>query len=190
MCLTFRRKVRKQELERGEILQARFPSCLPRAAQRITQEHRVGSKCRDLVQIHYFLPRLPVRLVMGRSEFSFPRILAQSLPWHFITLLLKSLLCFCEAELWKMAPAQSDSGLLGQLVRISPAISQLQMRDRVKAWYRQVQFSHLRLDVGGRRSRGEKELRTIPDSQWLSLSCSASKETLVDEQQDLSMLFP
>lgn len=118
----------------------------------------------DLVQIHYFLPRLPVRLVMGRSEFSFPRILARSLPWHFITVPLKSLLCFCEAELWKMAPAQSDSGLLGQLERISPAISQLQMRDRVKAWYRPVQSSHPRLDVGGQRSRGKSSEPSLAPS--------------------------
>lgn len=70
---------------------------------------------------------------MGRSEISFSRILAQSLSWQLVTTPLKRLLCLYEAELWKMAPAQSESGLLGQLVKISSAISQLQMRDRVKA---------------------------------------------------------
>lgn len=102
MCLTFRGKIRKQDLGGGgEIPQPLFPCCLPRAVPGTTQECRVGSKCRDLVQIHYFLPRLPVRLVMGRSEFSFSRILAQSLSWQLVTAPLKRLLCLYEAELWK-----------------------------------------------------------------------------------------
>lgn len=146
MCLTFRGKVRKQDLGGGEIPQPPFPCCLQRAVPGTTQEC-VGSKCRDLVQIHYFLPRLPVRLVMGRSEFSFSRILARSLSWQLVTAPLKRLLCLYDAELWKMAPAQSESGLLGQLVKISSAISQLQMRDRVKARYERLRLSHPRLGV-------------------------------------------
>lgn len=84
---------------------------------------------------------------MGRSEFSFSRILARSLSWQLVTAPLNRLLCLYEAELWKMAPAQSESGLLGQLVKISSAISQLQMRDRVKARYEQLRLSHPRLGV-------------------------------------------
>lgn len=46
-----------------------------------------------------------------------------------------------------MAPAQSESGLLGQLVKISPAIPQLQTRDRVKAPYEQLGLSRPGLGV-------------------------------------------
>lgn len=46
-----------------------------------------------------------------------------------------------------MAPAQSESGLLGQLVKISPAIPQLQTRDRVKAPYERLGLSRLGLGV-------------------------------------------
>lgn len=46
-----------------------------------------------------------------------------------------------------MAPAQSESGLPGQLVKISSAISQLQMKDRVKAWDERLRLSHPRLGV-------------------------------------------
>lgn len=89
-----------------------------------------------------------------------------------------------------MAPAQSDSGLLGQLARISPDISQLQMRGGVKAWYR------LAPALTPEVRCGRSELRTIPGSQWLSFSCSALTVTQslrlqgYDEQQGLDMLPP
>lgn len=62
-----------------------------------------------------------------------------------------------------MAPAQSDSGLLGQLVKISdfPAADE-RRGPGVQAWSRRLQLSHLRLDEGDHEGKQSSEPSLAP----------------------------
>lgn len=90
-----------------------------------------------------------------------------------------------------MAPAQSDSGLLGQLARIGPDISQLRTRGGDKGLVQEAPALISPEVVGGQRSRERKSSELSPSHCWLpeaTFELLRSQGNPVGEQQGLGLL--